>query len=499
MRNHIFVLAAILLAPFGALAQDAEQKLDALDKALSAAQTRSSNVENSILDLRRDVQLYDSSPALQYDKYKHIYDISYAYQFNTAMEALEKMEGIALRLKDSNRLAETRINKALLYCTAGYYLESAQEIQGIDTLTIPQRLLPAYYDYQMRFSREVNAQGEGRKGALLDKSNYFAKKLMDVTNPSDFLHTQTNLIYLIENGYFEKADSVARAALRTIVPRSHQYAILSYWLANANERMGNDEESLLWYIESSLADVVCATKDNASLFSLAQILLDRGDVERAFRYTQIALDDALFYNSKLRPLQIATKFQEIEQRYSEEREAASNRLILYIYIIGILAIVLFVMLLVTVGYHRRLSKTTSALSEESAAKEEYLALFLSMSSSYLEKLRHHLSRAEMEEELKSFYNAFDNAFIQLYPDFVEQFNMLLVPEERVELKKGELLNTELRIFALIRLGIDQSSHIASLLRYSVNTIYNYRAKIKGAAINGKENFEDQVKRIGKRG
>ena len=101
----------------------------------------------------------------------------------------------------------------------------------------------------------------------------------------------------------------------------------------------------------------------------------------------------------------------------------------------------------------------------------------------------------MEKELKSFYNTFDNAFIQIYPDFVEKFNALLKPESRIELKKGEMLNTELRIFALIKLGITQSSHIASLLRYSVNTIYNYRAQIKNAALGNKDNFEDLVRKI----
>ena len=84
----------------------------------------------------------------------------------------------------------------------------------------------------------------------------------------------------------------------------------------------------------------------------------------------------------------------------------------------------------------------------------------------------------MTGELNGFYEMFDNAFLQLYPRFVEEFNELLKPGSRIELKKGERLNTELRIFALIRLGINDSSRIASLLRYSVNTIYNYRARIK---------------------
>ena len=98
-------------------------------------------------------------------------------------------------------------------------------------------------------------------------------------------------------------------------------------------------------------------------------------------------------------------------------------------------------------------------------------------------------------EQKEFYANFDNAFLHLYPDFVTEFNRLLQPEERFIMKPGELLNTELRIFALIRLGIEDSSQIAEFLRYSVNTIYNYRAKVKNKARGSREDFEDLVRKI----
>jgi hypothetical protein len=145
-----------------------------------------------------------------------------------------------------------------------------------------------------------------------------------------------------------------------------------------------------------------------------------------------------------------------------------------------------------------LRKTNLDLVEANAAKEEYLGLFLSMCSGYLDKLKKNISRDLYEAELKNFYKTFDTSFLQLYPTFVEEFNALLKEEGRIVLKDGELLNTELRIFALIKLGITQSSHIASLLRYSVNTIYNYRAHVKNAVLEDRENFEETVKKIGSR-
>jgi hypothetical protein len=143
-----------------------------------------------------------------------------------------------------------------------------------------------------------------------------------------------------------------------------------------------------------------------------------------------------------------------------------------------------------------LRRTNMELLEANAAKEEYLGLFLSMYSGYLDKLKKTISREQYDAELKNFYKTFDRSFLQLYPGFVEEFNALLRENSRINVKEGELLTTELRIFALIKLGITQSSHIASLLRYSVNTIYNYRAQIKNAAISDRDNFEDQVRKIG---
>ena len=216
------------------------------------------------------------------------------------------------------------------------------------------------------------------------------------------------------------------------------------------------------------------------------------EIERAFKYTQLALDDALFYNSSLRLKQIVSTLPYIEDAYSSQRDKTEHTLsiILAIGVCLMLALGIFVIMF---NYsNKRLKKAIRALNEASDAKEAFLGLFLSMSSSSLDKLKPFLTRSQMDAEFKNFYNSFDSAFVQLYPNFLEEFNSLLVPEARVTLKKGELLNTELRIFALIRLGVDKSSHIASLLRYSVNTIYNYRTQIRTAAINQKVPFEEQL-------
>ena len=139
--------------------------------------------------------------------------------------------------------------------------------------------------------------------------------------------------------------------------------------------------------------------------------------------------------------------------------------------------------------------TGLTLTEINQTFEARLLLEPFIISNYMDALDDQMLQ-KVEEETKRFYKIFDTAFLSLYPTFVEDFNSLLVDSEHIEPHKGELLNTELRIFALIRLGITDSSKIASLLRYSVNTIYNYRAKVKNKAKHDREDFEEQVKHIG---
>ena len=165
--------------------------------------------------------------------------------------------------------------------------------------------------------------------------------------------------------------------------------------------------------------------------------------------------------------------------------------------------------------NRRLSSQRAEIVEANRVKEEYIAMFLSISSQYIDKLtsfqndvRRRISRNQTDEllaelrdaertgrELDNFYRMFDDIFLNIYPTFVDDFNALLSDEGKVSLPKGGGLNAELRIYALVRLGINDSTKIASLLHYSVQTIYNYRNRVKNSALD-RAGFEDAVRGIG---
>ncbi|MBR6458434.1 MAG: hypothetical protein IKS71_07530 [Bacteroidales bacterium] len=491
MIKTLIILAALAGFDIQADLQRLDETLDKAAEYAAAHERRMQAVEH---DLTSDRPLTDE---FRYEVYGQVYELAYAFQYDRALEALDNQEQVAVRMGRKDLVIETRLRKALLHCVAGRYAESMAVAETIDTTKFTSdRQLFQWFEYQQRFCRdfrEYNHPGVG--GELDERAGFYRGRLIEYLPESDFLRQTMLLTELIENGDHIGAGEVGNMMLSRYPEDSHEYAIAAYYMGVLCREDGDREGEVHWYIKSAIADLCSATKDNASLYCVALNIMDR-DIARAFRYTQAALDDALFYNSKLRPGQIAQNLPAIEKAYTDMIRKESDRRTMLMLLISLLVVVLVFILLRMISYHRRLREAIVALSEANAAKEEFLALFLSMSSGYLDKLRKHLGREQMEDELNAFYAAFDNAFLQLYPAFVEDFNSLLEPEARVELKKGEKLNTQLRIFALIRLGVDQSAHIASLLRYSVNTIYNYRAQTKAAALSGKEDFEERVKTIG---
>ncbi len=308
---------------------------------------------------------------------------------------------------------------------------------------------------------------------------------------------------------------------------THDHAIIAaslYWACPEDF-----PDRVNYLILSALSDIYCAVKENQSLRDLALVMYERGDISRAYTYSAISMEDANFYNARLRRMETAKILPIIERANTMQIERQGKRLALLSTLLGVLAIILILAIVVIMRQVKALGKArrevlasneqlaclNSSLRESNMIKEQYIGHFMNLCSTYVNKLdryremvNNRIAGAKWEElrtmtastdiidrEIRSFYDTFDRAFIDIYPDFVEQVNALLRPEERIVLKKNELLNNELRIFALIRLGIHDSAGIATFLRYSANTVYTYRTKIRNKAID-KHSFEEQLARFG---
>lgn len=545
---RIALLSALLLPTPAAYALPAlEQTLEELDRALDRADQYVAKHEVRVVTIENMLQSRGVALEQQYEIYAQLYAEYIAFQFNKAMELLDKRAELARQLGDPVRQNDVLLDRAMLYTTSGMFLEANVVLNStIDTLRLTPRQRIDYYGTQHRFYFDFNEYTRTPEMNRISsaKIRYYRDRLLQEAPAGSEVRQYMAIRDCMDRREYARADRLNRQLLAQFTPDSHPYAVHAYDQALIAEALDREEEKALWYARSAIADVRCATKDNASLCCLAQAMLHRQEINRAFRYITISLNDALFYNAKLRPWQIANIIPMVEKSYLEVRAQQEKSVRNYLIVISVLTSVLLGICIFMLRLYRRSQHSqrkietmnrqiqeynaslsavnehtremNKALVESNAVKEEYIALFLSMCSNYIEKLtayqrnvRNKLSKGRiaelqaessssslMDAELNNFYEMFDNAFLQLYPDFVEEFNSLLIPAARIEVKKGERLNTELRIFALIRLGITDSSRIASLLRYSVNTIYNYRARIKNNAAGSRDDFEKRIRTIG---
>ena len=541
----------LLLASSYASANIIERELLKLDNALVESDIYDKQHLDKIEQLNDLLQMRGISLEHKYEIYNQLFQAYEVFQFNKALEALNKRYDIAVEMKDKSKQIDTDLDKAQLYTISGLFTEVDNIFSSkIDTLALTPTQLSKYYFIQQRYYRNLEwktgyARSEQERQDFSQKWQYYCNKLMETDHPSSELHQYVSMLYYMSLNAWHKAEEINEMLIAHCAQDSHSYAEYAYYRATIYESWGKTNNALLWYIRSAIADVKSATKDTASVRILSEKLLPQ-DINRAFHYINVALENVIFYNAQLRHEDITAILPLIEKEYMLSQEAQQAETKKFLSIISILAAALAIICMVVIYmYYKsvmarreiadinkqikqyndslseinlRLKHTNNDLAEANEVKEEYIGLFLAMCSSYIDKLKSYQRNIKrkltagkyseiltevsstdyIDTELKSFYEMFDKAFLQLYPNFVEEFNDLLKPDKRIILGKDERLNTELRIFALIRLGITESSRIAALLRYSANTIYNYRARVKNYALDNREEFEEKIKTIGAR-
>ncbi|MDD2961582.1 MAG: DUF6377 domain-containing protein [Muribaculaceae bacterium] len=295
----------------------------------------------------------------------------------------------------------------------------------------------------------------------------------------------------------------------------------------------NDEDARKYYlILGTIQDKIKCGKTYTSLQTLALLLNNEGDNERAYRYITCAMEDIISSNARSRLNQVAEFMPIITSAYSKQQAKDSLHRIYYMSSLSILALALLLALLILykrngklnkmrgildtkneelVSLNQNLKKLNSKLTDSNKIKEEYIAQLFNLCSGYIDniesfrltinrKLKSNqtqdleklLKDSVTSSYLKDFFSHFDAIFLDLFPHFIEDFNSLLMPKEQIRPKEGELLTPELRIYALVRLGINDSTKIANFLHYSPQTVYNYRLKIRNKALPSEEKFADLI-------
>ena len=526
-RLFIFCFLAVVVWQSVALAAGTPSftaLTSSLDEAIEAHRHYVAVREGRIARLKRQVLDTDTANLSFFRWNGEIYKEYKAYVCDSAIHYLRVNLDWAERYGRQDAALETRLELAHLMASAGMYEEAAELLRQTDKASLPSHLLPDYYNACHKLYTELSfyTLDDSFKKHYQALATHYDDSLMQVLLPSSPLYLERRETREAAAGHPDEALSINDTRLAHAKPDTPEYALVTYQRSLLYRRFGNREEEKRYLALSALTDIRLSITDHASLWNLAELLYEEGDMEHAYRYIRFSWDETNRYNARSRSLQTAGILSLIDLTYQAMREKQNGRLRLYLWLIS----ALIVLLVVAVGFiYRQMQRLSAARNKLEHAneqlqlsnniKEEYVGRFMNLCSVYINRLDTYrrmvnkkISAGQMEEllkmvrsrevldtGLKELYDNFDTAFLHLFPDFVDKFNDLLQPEERIVLRKGELLNTELRIFALIRLGIDDSSQIAEFLRYSVNTIYNYRAKVKNKARISREDFEIRLMQI----
>ena len=461
---------------------------------------------------------------------------------------------IAEALNNSSWIYESKILLSSLYSLFGKYLEALDLLNTIDLENLKQFsswLLTDYYMAYKELYRYYTNLRQTKDEEYYVKSTLYRDSLLSIVDKNTLSYRILMAEELIDNDNIAEAEKILLSLLDSTTVENREKAILCNILANAYRKAGNIEEQIKFYAISSICDIKNAIKENTSMQALASVLFETGDVDNAYKCIKSSMDDVMFCNAYLRTVEISSIFPIINADYQKKLSKQQRQLKLSFLSVSLLSLLLVVALVYMyvqvkrvvrirkdlyrtnlklnelneslrqsneqlLNVNEEMTKVNKELTETNLVKETYLGKFIDLCSIYIDKMdsyRRNLNRIatsrKLEElfaalkstkyidnELSIFYNNFDESFLKIYPTFVEDFNALFPEEERQTPKSGELLNTELRIFALMRLGISDSTKIALFLRHSITTVYTYRSKLKNKSLS-REHLEEQVMKIGK--
>lgn len=549
MKNLLIAFFACTLAAFGIYscneAKD-DPLLERLDETLEMKDTYQGYFKERIAVLN-DVLAEQNDPDQIYNIRKRL---ALAYKPNSFDSTLNfLLSNRALAASEGDRLKEMETDFMLVeaYTKAGYHIEASEILGGYSAESVPEEMLQAYYSAAHCFNGETMAytSSDATYAEKEARRDHFRTLVLQMIEEGTLYWYDLKREEAEASGDVLKSREYARKMIECTEVNTPDYARAAYFYAHTFRKEPQNPERQEWLIRSAIADVMCATNDYASLNEISRMLFERGDIDRAFKYlADHCMTDALAYNGKLRAWQISQFFPEIERAYQAKHERQTRRMAGVMAVaVGLLIILLLLMIFIfkrqqildsmrrklqesylqidernrdLVSINSRLVSLNAQIQEADKVKQEYIALFLSILSENISKTRQYRNHVlksirqgktqmlveeienlpSLDDDILEFYKMFDETFVNLYPDFVERFNGLLADGAAIVPKGDDILTPELRIFALIKLGITDSSKIASLLHYSANTIYNYRAKIKNKARGSRDEFEAAVRNIG---
>ena len=537
-----------------------QKHLERLDSLVVKKESLEKLKKLQIEELRQK-RKFVSTAKEEYELNRKFYQEFFTYDADSAFFYINRNMQIAEEMGWKDQVAEWKIKKSHVLAATGLLKEAVDAVQGISGKGLPQELQVEYYGQMMylysHFGQYIGDEASSRPEYDMLEKRYADSVYAAVTqtHPDYLWYKGGKLKYVAET---EEVIAELKQDVDASHLDKNRDAMNAYILAQLYQKKGDKENYLKYIILSAQADVRISNRDIASLEELSRVLFKWGDIDRSYTYANYCFQIGQAFHNRIRVSGILKVLDEIHKAYLKRNRIQQGHLSKSLIAVSILSLVLLIAIVYIYRQMKHISESRKKLDETNLLlnehveqlseahlklkeanesllslnealrdangrlresnyiKEEYIGYVFSICSSYISKLddfRKNVNRklrtGQLEEikqltdqpvvknELKEFYHNFDAIFLHVYPDFVNDFNTLLRPEERIVMKEGELLNTDLRIYALVRLGINDSVKIAEFLHCSPQTVYNNRLKMRNRAIIPKEEFAERVKSLGK--
>jgi tetratricopeptide (TPR) repeat protein len=474
-------------------------------------------------------QVRGNSDQMFYAQLK-VYNEYRTFIYDSAFDYARKLQRAAYKSKDPLKVNYSKIKLGFVLLSSGMYKETLDSLLTVRSSALPDTIKVEFYSLVARAYYDlVDFNSNPYYSELYNKLGHvYIDSALNLLDGSSQQFLSLRGLKNLKTNNLDKAIYDFEELIEKFELNDPELAIAASTLSYTYTKAGHPEKAMNLLCQAAMADIRSCTKETVAILNLAEILYKKGDIKRAYKYIKEAMDAANYYGARHRKIQVGAIFPIIEGAELNTVEAQRKMFFLYSAIVTALTVITIVFAFIVYKQFKKLQaakKLISAVNENlmeintklreaDKIKEEYIGYYFNINTEYLAKIenfkkavdlklmtkkfddiKYIVNNINLKKEREELYYSFDKVFLKLFPDFVTTFNSYFKEEDRIVLKEDQLLTTELRIFALIRMGISDSEKIAKILDYSVNTIYAYKTRVKSKSILPNDEFEKRIMEI----
>lgn len=534
--SRFLCLLVWMCIPFYTMGQT-DSLLKELDRVI-LNRTQYQKVREIRIDSLKTLFEHTPNKEEQYTVLYRIFREYRSYNMDSALSVAVRKKALAEKAGIQQNIYGSEMSVAEILGIMGMYKESLEIMERMDFSKLDGQQKAFYYHLHHSLYTRLSENMASEKGPYQKLLSTYRDSLLKYNEKGTTGYDFALAGKLVELKQYDKAMEVYNRVITENRDNLSVLAMAAYELSEVYRKKGEAEDQKKYLIVSATADVKRGARTYVSLIKLATLLYREGDIDRAYQYMTCAMEDASYSKSRFRTLQISEALPVIIDAYDKKMKEEKANLFKYLVLISFLSGILVLSIFFIYRQMKKLSlarkevsrmlegvremnmelfNLNEKLSDSNRIKEEYIGFIFNLCSDYIDKMENYRkeihrklkagkanealqltgSTSLVTDELKEFFRNFDAVFLTIFPNFVEEFNNLLLEGEKILPKPGDLLSPELRVFALVRIGISESSKIANFLHYSPQTVYNYNLKVRNKLAISKEEFATMIHQIGR--